>query len=155
MSLFEACYEGNVKLVKTLLANSEEPAADINWVIRVASARGHTKMVELLLQDGRIDPTTDSNAAIGYASLNGHVDIVALLLQDSRVDPTDYGNYAIKRAIFNGHIDIVSLLLQDGRVEITDDEIHIAKTDEIKDILIAYKYRVDGKEYCRLKNNIA
>jgi hypothetical protein len=42
------------------------------------------------------------------------------------------------------------LLLKDGRVEPNDYVIRHS-TEEIKDMLVKYKYRVDGKEYQNAK----
>lgn len=49
-------------------------------------------MVQLLLQDGRVDPSFDNNYAIRGASENGHADVVQVLLQDDRVDPRAENN---------------------------------------------------------------
>jgi ankyrin repeat protein len=108
---------------------------------------GHADVVSLLLRDGRADPTVDDNWPIRAASKNGHTDVVKVLLRDGRVDPSYNNNWAIYRASLNGNIVIVNLLLKDGRVEVDDWIINNAKTKEIKEILIAYKYRVDGPLY--------
>jgi hypothetical protein len=49
-------------------------------------------MVELLLQDVRVDPSALANWAIIGASQEGHLGIVERLLQDARVDPSALGN---------------------------------------------------------------
>lgn len=46
---------------------------------------------------------------------------------------------------------VVELLLDDGRVKVSDDAIKEAKTEEIKEMLVRYKYRVDGDEYRRME----
>jgi hypothetical protein len=48
-------------------------------------------------------------------------------------------------------VDVVKVLLQDGRVEPTNHAIAHAATEEIKEMLTKYKYRVDGLEYRRMK----
>jgi ankyrin repeat protein len=126
MSLPDACRDGDIERVKRLLEKGEDPTVDWNAAIRLASFNGHTKVVEILLQDGRADPTADENAALGYASYHGNVEIVKALLKDGRVNPEDDDSYAIE----------------------------IARTDEIREMLIAYKYRVDGEEYQRLREQI-
>ena len=94
-----------------------EPACHDNYAIRCASENGHADVVQLLLQDKRVDPAADNNYAIVWASQNGHVNVVQLLLQDPRVDPAADNNYAIGWASRNGHINVVQLLLQDPRVD--------------------------------------
>jgi ankyrin repeat protein len=143
----------NMKMLRNIRTKDSYNAA-INW----ASGFGKIDIVKYLLREGYADPTNDKNSAIRRASVNGHADIVSLLLQDERVDPTDDYNYAILWASICGNTKVVEILLQDGRVDPAannDSAIIHAKTQEIKDMLIAYKYRVDGKEYCRLKDNLS
>jgi hypothetical protein len=107
-----------------------------------------------LLRDGRADPANLYNSPIRVACQYGNIKMVEALLQDKRVDPTDLDNLALRYASLYARTDVVSLLLQDGRVEPTDQIISEAPTDEIKEMLIAYKYRVDGKEYCKAMDSI-
>ena len=152
MSFYKACSNGDVELVKKFLIKHDISIGNCGWALRYSCYFGYLDIIELLILDGRADPAALNNAAIQFASEEGYADIVSLLLQDSRVDPTDNDNYAIDGASKNGHIDVVEVLLQDGRVEPTDKTIKMAETDEIREMLLRYKYRVDGKEYCRLKN---
>jgi ankyrin repeat protein len=154
MDIYQTCQTGNVERVKELLKNGVDPTVFENASIRIASFSGYTKIVELLLQDGRADPTVFNHAPIRNASYYGHTEIVELLLQDGRADPTTLNNFALRLACCNGHTKVIEILLQDGRVEATDQAIKNARTDEIKEMLLKYKYRVDGSEYCRLKNDI-
>jgi ankyrin repeat protein len=154
MNLCEASLTGNIKRVNELLAQGYDPTVGENFPIRMASRWNRVDVVKALLQDGYADPTACNNAAFRYACKHGHTDIVRLLLQDDRVDPTDKYNYAIHKAILMGYTNIVSLLLEDGRVKPPLDGFMKYTTPEIKEMLIRYKYRVDGKEYCRLKNEI-
>ncbi len=157
MNLIVACRDGIVTWAQKLLKNGEDPTVEDNLCLRYASLFGKTKIVEILLQDGRADPTADYNYAIKIASLHGYTDIVKLLLLDERVDPTAGNNYAIRVASKRGHIKVVEILLKDGRVDPTDSNelaINLAETEEIKEMLIKYKYRVDGKEYCRMKESL-
>ena len=108
---------GLVDEVKRLLNKGIDLKPNDNYAMGLASENGHTEVIKLLLQDGRIDPSGNDNYYIRMASQNGHTDIVKLLLQDKRVDPSDYNNSAIRGASINGHTDIVKLLLQDKRVD--------------------------------------
>jgi hypothetical protein len=85
--------------------------------IRLASKYGHVEVVNLLLNDPRVDPSFYNNDAIRWASENGQVQVVTLLLKDPRVDPSAYNNHAIRRASENGHVELVKLLLNDPRVD--------------------------------------
>jgi hypothetical protein len=158
MNLVNACLNGDLDRVKRVLHNIDTSAYYYNRAIKVACRQGHVKIVEALLQDGRADPSDYENNSIRGACTHGHIDIVKLLLQDERVDPTDAANDAIKWASFYGHVKVVEALLQDGRVDPTATynwAIEYAKTQEIKDMLIRYKYRVDGPEYCKMKSDLA
>jgi ankyrin repeat protein len=156
MDIYHACIRRNFDQVKELLSQGEDPTIYDNFAIKHTCEHNFIEGVELLLQDGRADPTVHNNYPIRIASEKGYAKIVSLLLQNGRADPTVDYNYAIRMASERGHADVVSLLLQDGRADVTaDDEWAIKNaTKEIKDMLIAYKYRIDGKEYQRLKGQI-
>jgi ankyrin repeat protein len=125
-----------------------------NITLREAACFGDIEVVRILLGsiDG-IDPSTSRNLAIREASRQGYSTIVRLLLETGKVDPTDNNNWAIKWASANGHIEVVKLLLDYGADPTHDNDWAItnAGTEEIKDLLEAWKYRPDGKEYCRCR----
>ena len=139
------------KCFQLLLEAGADPSYDGYYAIHIACQNGHADIVKLLLQDRQVDPTADDNLAIRTASYYGHVDGVTTLLQDGRADPAAVNNYALRFASEEGHVDVVEVLLQDGRVEVNESAINNAATEEIKDMLIRYKYRVDGEEYQRCK----
>lgn len=146
-----ACINNKVEILQLLLEYGLDPTTHNS--IKSAVYHGYTDILKVLLQDGRIDPAVENNWPIKIASQRGFEDCVALLLQDGRVDPTASGS--IRFASQFGHTKVVSLLLEDGRVDPTDENeyaIRLAATKEIKDMLIAYKYRVDGQEYQKMKN---
>ena len=151
MNLHLACRYGYIDEVKAALKNGADPSIFNNEAITIASAAGRTEVVKVLLQDDRVDPSDDDNYAIEIAIKHGHVNVVKALLQDGRADPTADHNYSIFLASSYGRIEIVKLLLEDGRVQVTNDAIEDAATEEIKDMLINYRYRVDGPEYCKMK----
>ena len=84
--------------------------------IIVASINCDHHIVQLLLNDERVDPGHNENEAIIMASMFGHYKVVKLLLQDRRVNPADQKNEALIKASNNGHYKIVFLLLRDKRV---------------------------------------
>ena len=76
-------------------------------------------LVELLLEDSRIDPSKPDSSSLIIASENGNIDIVELLLQDPRVDPDAKNGLALKLAVVNMNDEVVDLLLRDGRANPT------------------------------------
>jgi ankyrin repeat protein len=63
-----AASEGHASIVKLLLIDNRNPAANDDTAFRIAAANDHLSVVELLLCDHRIDPTANSNYAVVYAS---------------------------------------------------------------------------------------
>ena len=156
--MLNACKEGDIARVQKLLNNRTDPTVEnYNQALRYASLYGYTKIVEILLQDGRADPTHWNNWIIKIACDYGYGDIVELLLQDGRVDPTAGENCCIRFSSIYGHIKVVEILLKDGRVDPTARDnmaINQAKTEEIKEMLNKYKYRIDRPEYCKMKESL-
>ena len=75
-------------------------------------------MIELLLQDPRIDPSARDNYAIGCAILHNHDKVVELLLQDFRVEPSAPNNKAIILSTEKwSNLKNVEVLIQDPRVD--------------------------------------
>ena len=70
-------------------------------------------LLDLLLQDPRVDPSMGDNQAIREASGKGHLAVVDRLLQDPRVNPSADNNEAIRVASSYGHLAVVDRLLQD------------------------------------------
>ena len=107
-----------------------------------ASFNGHEDVVQLLLEDERVDPSADSNSALVLASQEGHLEIVELLLGDPRTDPADGNNSALRQAAENGHRETVLRLLKDPRVSL-DDAIEYSKKSNsasyVKRVLQIYK----------------
>jgi hypothetical protein len=119
---------------------------EYNKALCDACKNGYISVVKLLLENGA-DPTYNDHDAIRVASFHGYENIVLLLLQDGRSIPNN------ECLIWASYIRVVEILLQDGRVEPTSWAIDHA-TGEIKEMLIGYKYRVDGQEYRKMKNEI-
>jgi len=112
--------------------------------LHVASSRGHTKIVEILLKNGAdvneresVDdyeaPTTGTTAILS-ASARGHKDIVQMLLAngadanelhtfDGRKRDYELTGYPLSYAIGGGHTDVVRVLIERGaKVNATIDE---------------------------------
>ena len=78
---------------------------------------GNADLLDLLLQDPRVDPSVLDNFAIRRASAYGHLAVVDRLLRDPRIDPSADNNLAIRLASEKGHLAVVDRLLQDPRVD--------------------------------------
>ena len=55
----------------------------------VSAANGKTRIVSLLLKDGRIDPSVLNNSALDLAIKFGHSEIISILETDDRVKQLD------------------------------------------------------------------
>ena len=81
--------QGHFEIVQRLLqkdlASKVIPSANKNHALRMASRKGKFKVVQLLLNNDRVDPTDGSNDAVRLATQNGHDDVVNLLMTDPRV----------------------------------------------------------------------
>lgn len=109
------------------------------YAIKNASYNGHLEIVEILLQDKRVEPSARKNpieippyssyleifanrieASWDTAVLNalncGHLEVVNKLLDDTRVDLEDR-NHAVVVASETGYLEILNRLLQDERVD--------------------------------------
>ncbi len=86
-----------------------------------SSYKGYPKIVQLLLDDPKVDPGCEyqgrKNAALLEAVRKGNTDIVRLLLVDGRADPTAEDNHCVEMAAAEGHAGVLRLLLDDSRVD--------------------------------------
>ena len=78
--------------------------------IQWASHRGHTAIVELLLNNSRVNKTLDINSILGVAAAAGHIDIVKVLVKHGVDINKDQTNSPILIASQNNHLDIVEYL---------------------------------------------
>jgi len=78
---------------------------------------GNADLMDLMLQDPRVDPSVLDNFAIRRASAYGHLAVVDRLLQEDRIDPSADNNLSIRLASVRGHHAVVDRLLQDLRVD--------------------------------------
>ena len=137
--MFEACQNGETKVVKLLLerCNSEESGLntkDTNgWTAFMLACReGQKDVVQLLLNHSEIIDLNARNnfgmTAFMEACLIGHKDVVKLLLDHSNeIDlnaRTNKGNTAFTTSCKNGLKDVVKLLLEySERIELNTSNI--------------------------------
>ena len=77
---------------------SFDPSFDDNFAILYASEKGNVKVVKTLLANPRVDPSADNNVAIRFASFYGHSQVVKILLADPKVNSSVYNNETIDDA---------------------------------------------------------
>lgn len=100
--------------------------SDIEPLFRLATSGNHPRVVELLLQDTRVDPSFKNKAIAMAAARAGYVKIVKILLKDKQIDPAGDSQLSLKTAIQYGHVKIVRLLLRHKKVETTSEIIQLA-----------------------------
>jgi ankyrin repeat protein len=111
--------------------------------IFVASLKGHTEVVRLLLADDLVNPSGHHNGPIILASRFGRTEVVGLLLADGRADPSAEDNAAIRTESAFGRTRVVELLLADNRVNSSaqdNDAIRLASQNghaEVVELLLA------------------
>ena len=124
---WDAAKNGDLLAVKRFLADSiVDPNLDPNYPrangitpLIIAACKGHTEVVQCLIDDVRVNPNQASTdcgmTALIMAAKFGHIDIVKLLLADLRVRPhqavINDGRTPLSIAAQNKHTLIVNLLL--------------------------------------------
>jgi len=130
-----AMRENHLDVVKVLLEDSRVNPAEGNFALGYASQYGFVEIVELLLNQPKVDPTSNDNFAIRMASQHGRTEVVKLLLEDGRADPSVDNNYPIRMAAENGHTKIVKLLLEDPKVDPSADDNAAIRNTKKKNII--------------------
>lgn len=131
-----ACSNGHTAIAAHLLIRKQGGASTIinkrvpgngYTALFLASANGHSPMVELLLHQGADTSLASSNGTtpLIVASSRGRVAVVQCLLQAQPFAPTDVdgrdedGETALWRACYQGHVGVVKLLLEVGGADPT------------------------------------
>lgn len=122
-ALFHAVANGQLDVVKALLANSKKPDLEGknkfgSTVFLAAAGSGHLDIARLLADTGskKDVATTDHRTPLSVAAHNGHADVVAWLLETPQnLDAADDNGWtALHHAAFGDHADVVKLLLDKG-----------------------------------------
>lgn len=133
------------------LLQKETSIETLNSMLKESCTNRAIDMTKLVLEAGA-DPMSFDSYALIYVCIDGNFEIAKLLL-DAGADPTARDNQSIKYASSNGHVKVVKLLLEKG-AEPVEYAIENAWTNEIRDLLIQEKYKVDGKEYHQRANQM-
>ncbi|KAI8916318.1 hypothetical protein EDD86DRAFT_198269 [Gorgonomyces haynaldii] len=118
MGAFIRCLKrGSLKLTLELMqSTSYDPTWHTQYPIWVAVRSKFPKVVELMLQDPRVEPDCYDNNLVRYCASEGKDKMLALLLTHKSVDPGSHDNEALRLAIKYGHKSTVQLLSLDSRV---------------------------------------
>lgn len=109
-----ACRQGFQEIVGFLLAKGLDPSLNDSCGFRAAASSGHANILEMLLDDGRVNPVALNHEAFIKACSNGHTESVRLLLKLSSTDAAARDNEAIKQSASKGYKSIVQMLLEKG-----------------------------------------
>ena len=132
-SLYEACRQGNLSTVKSLLhtedlvsLNCTSKDRNDKWkrrktALMLASEVGSKRIVEALIEAGANVNKEADGTALEYACFNGHFQVVRLLLSKGG-DPNGNGSgIPLMEAARHGHDDIVrELILRGANPHLTD-----------------------------------
>ncbi|KAJ3200717.1 hypothetical protein HDU67_001845, partial [Dinochytrium kinnereticum] len=115
LCLSEAASRGHATAALSLMTIMQvEPS---NYLLVMASRRGHHEVVKLFLQTGRVDPSAFDSKALRVAAAHGQERVVRILLETGRVDPGTADNVAIRRASEYGHKEVVRMVLDSGMAD--------------------------------------
>lgn len=85
----------------------------VEYIFKCCAEYGDADLINIMLDNNRVDPSIYKNYAICMSSYKGYLSIVERLLEDPRVN---FGKKSLRSAIRNGHLPVVNRLLEDPRV---------------------------------------
>ncbi|TPX66567.1 hypothetical protein SpCBS45565_g04365 [Spizellomyces sp. 'palustris'] len=95
--LREAAIAGRPDIVKALIKAGAQVDAQNNVALRLAAAKGHHGIVQVLLDTGKADVHAGADYALAHAIGQGHTEVVSILLQYN-ADPSARGGKIIQTA---------------------------------------------------------
>ncbi len=124
-ALATSSLNGNLEMVKLLLSDPRSFIQCEEKSIINASKNNHTKVVNILLKDGRADPDAYSGVAIISSVERSRSDIFNLLVDDNRLSTLSL-QHSFLAATENGELDMVKKLLLFKDIDLTyEDNIAI------------------------------
>jgi hypothetical protein len=146
-NLFESVQQEKTAEVKKLLEQDLDITFEENLVFRTAIESRKYEIVELLMNDKRINPSKHHNISLHLAAIDGQQDIVNLLLTDKRV--LDGGGFLsiIKDAYLQDNYHILDILWNNNIIKNSTKD-NIKKLDEnlnLKNSLYDYLIKLDIK----------
>lgn len=134
------CYNGHTKIVSDILKNTTE---DYNFNLGLVDAcrADNLEMVNLLLNNLRVDPTYSDNYAILTACEKDHVVLVERLLHDVRINTIETFYKLFRICLIYGSVKTLELILNnlDNRKLYKLQEIY-NKIEKNKQICIKSRY---------------
>jgi len=112
IALLSAVYDGQVAVVKTLLAAGADIHAANDVALRAAAERGHIEIIKVLLAAGA-DIHADDDDALCDAAIKGHVETVRFLITAGANVRAD-ADAPLRLAAINGHVAVAKTLLMAG-----------------------------------------
>ncbi|KAJ3253176.1 hypothetical protein HK103_000817 [Boothiomyces macroporosus] len=126
-ALLLSCKKNHLEICKWLLGNESVKQAQVLPSLTVAAELGYDRIVDLILNETRLDPSLNGQLLLRKACSKGHLQVVERLLQDKRVDPSVFNNLPLRLAS-HGHVDVVKVLMSDYRTNPADDDNYALRT---------------------------
>jgi ankyrin repeat protein len=115
-ALYQTVINNRINLIEVLLLDGR-PNPGNYGLISYAVEKGNILVIQLLLNDNRVDPSVFNNYAIRFACETGSVEITRLLLNHPKVDPSVNNNDCLKKAVKKQYVEVVRLLLKHPKVD--------------------------------------
>lgn len=142
-----ACADGSIEVVKLLLDAGFDPSRNSDCAIQFASYRGHTEVVKLLLNDGRVNL---SPYIVVDAVQSGCAEVVKLLLPRVTLDTKDIRSLFWYSVNF-GYRGMSMILVLDSRMTISPVDVidvsALGQADILGDLLDQYREYVCLRYY--------
>jgi len=111
----DAIIANNIEFIKFLLSTKElDPSILHNKpfreAVQIGSFSKNTAIIELLIQDNRVNPSYLDNDCFCIAARNQCLNTMTLLLNDPRINPSDQKNYAAKFLIQH-NVELFELII--------------------------------------------
>jgi ankyrin repeat protein len=103
-----------VEHLKLLLLDKRFESSFFNQQLIRACVNGSLEIVQVLLNDPRIDPSVSNQQPLLSACVSGRLNLVLLLLKDKRVDPSLFPTQTLFSAFH--YTDILKVVLEDKRM---------------------------------------
>lgn len=120
--------------------------------------QGHTRVLQRLLLDPRVDAASQDNEPLRTAAKDGAVSILTALLAHARtsgIDPSACENMAVRDASRKGHVECVALLVGDPRFSAQVELYGAGFVDRmVHNAAVARKKLGKRKVYARLAGDV-
>jgi ankyrin repeat protein len=108
-SFIEACFEGNLRSIKTTIKYGVNIHVENDWCIDIVARKNYPKIVTFLLDNGITHESAAKNIVLAYTCEHGNYKLAKLLIDSSDAYKKDH--MAIQWAAAKGNLKLVELLL--------------------------------------------